>query len=320
MADAAISTLFDAAQAAPQKNFFYCQMCDGLHPRTSSSQRFCVSCSAEGRRLLAIEKDREKGAVPVGAEVTCRDCDAVFIKTGTAHFRCKACAKAAASSQSIASAKKKRQETTIMKPVAIGYCEMCKSVYPYRARKRFCDPCAIINKKEYGDRWAADNKQAIAEKSARYMEKNSDLVNERKRERRKKNPEAEAAYRKSQARKESIRRHYDKNRENPTAQINQRMANAIRLSLKGRKAGRHWESLVDYTVEDLVLHLERQFSEGMSWENMGKWHIDHRVPKSSFKYISPECEGFKAAWAITNLQPLWAVDNLRKHAKLDFLL
>jgi hypothetical protein len=42
-----------------------------------------------------------------------------------------------------------------------------------------------------------------------------------------------------------------------------------------------------YTLAELERHIERQFSNGMTWENMGKWHLDHVLPLSSFTYESP---------------------------------
>lgn len=81
-----------------------------------------------------------------------------------------------------------------------------------------------------------------------------------------------------------------------------------------------WEKLVGYTVEDLMAHLEKQFVDGMSWRNMGMWHVDHIVPKSLFEYTSPDDTEFKAAWSLTNLRPLWAEENLSKHARRTHLI
>ena len=86
------------------------------------------------------------------------------------------------------------------------------------------------------------------------------------------------------------------------------------------KAGRSWRTFVDYTLEELMTHLERQFLHGMTWENKGDWHIDHIIPRSSFEYSSPDDQEFKKCWALSNLQPLWAVDNIRKNAKIDYLI
>lgn len=89
----------------------------------------------------------------------------------------------------------------------------------------------------------------------------------------------------------------------------------IRQSLKGNKSSRCWEVLVGYTLNDLKKHLESLFQKDMSWENYGKWHIDHIIPISSFNIISAECQAFKKCWALNNLQPLWQFDNLRKSNK-----
>jgi hypothetical protein len=109
-------------------------------------------------------------------------------------------------------------------------------------------------------------------------------------------------------------REYQKRRrhESAAATINSRMSAGIKNSLKDTKAGRSWESLVGYTIVDLMPHLERQFLPGMSWENRGDWHLDHVLALDHFNFDRPEHPDFKAAWAITNLRPLWAADNIRK--------
>jgi hypothetical protein len=70
--------------------------------------------------------------------------------------------------------------------------------------------------------------------------------------------------------------------------------------------------IVGCTPEFLKEHLERQFMEGMSWDNQGKWHIDHKIPLSSAK---TEEEIYKLCH-YSNLQPLWAEDNLKKGCKI----
>ena len=72
--------------------------------------------------------------------------------------------------------------------------------------------------------------------------------------------------------------------------------------------------ILGYTKEQLKERLESQFLPGMTWENHGKvWHIDHIKPVSAFTK-----EGItdpKIMCALDNLQPLWAIDNLKKNAK-----
>lgn len=64
------------------------------------------------------------------------------------------------------------------------------------------------------------------------------------------------------------------------------------------------------TIEECRKHIESQFQEGMNWDNHGEWHIDHIKPLASFNLEN--IEEFKEACHYTNLQPLWAEDNLKK--------
>jgi len=104
-------------------------------------------------------------------------------------------------------------------------------------------------------------------------------------------------------------------RAQPKQRVDQRMKTAIKLALGEKKAGRKWESLVDYTLDELYVHIEKQFLPGMSWENMGEWHIDHILPRASFNYETEDDPEFKACWALTNLRPLWWRDNISKGDK-----
>ncbi len=82
------------------------------------------------------------------------------------------------------------------------------------------------------------------------------------------------------------------------------------------KHGRTWETIVGYTLLELKTHLETLFTDGMNWDNYGKWEIDHIIPDSFFKYTKIEDEEFKKCWALSNIQPLWAIDNIKKGASL----
>lgn len=53
---------------------------------------------------------------------------------------------------------------------------------------------------------------------------------------------------------------------------------------------------------------------------MGEWHIDHIVPLSAFDITTEDSDGFKRAWALSNLRPLWAAENLKKSSARNFLL
>jgi len=76
------------------------------------------------------------------------------------------------------------------------------------------------------------------------------------------------------------------------------------------KGGRSWESLLGYSVGELKVHLESQFTPEMNWGNHGSyWHIDHCVPVSWFE---SEKALLERGWALSNLQPLERSVNLRK--------
>lgn len=102
--------------------------------------------------------------------------------------------------------------------------------------------------------------------------------------------------------------------ENLKYRLNNRIRkNITRTIREGSKNGRHWESLVGYSIDKLMSHLEKQFDGEMSWENYGTvWHIDHIVPLSALNFEKPEDRDFKIAWGLKNLRPLIATDNLRK--------
>ena len=72
--------------------------------------------------------------------------------------------------------------------------------------------------------------------------------------------------------------------------------------------------LLGCSVYEFIKHLESKFTEGMNWDNYGKWHIDHIVPCASFDLSDIEQQ--KLCFHYSNLQPLWAEDNLRKSDKV----
>lgn len=102
-------------------------------------------------------------------------------------------------------------------------------------------------------------------------------------------------------------------REYITNNINEKLAHNLRSrlydSIKGKKIGSAVKDL-GCSIEELKKYLESQFQLGMTWDNYGKWHIDHIEPLSKFNLSDKE--QFMKANHYTNLQPLWAKDNLRK--------
>lgn len=97
------------------------------------------------------------------------------------------------------------------------------------------------------------------------------------------------------------------------------VSRSIAQKLKQRGSCKNSSSILEclgYSIEQLKQHLESKFQPGMTWDNYGKWHIDHIIPDSHFNYDKIDDEQFKLAWALENLQPLWAAENYRKYNKL----
>ena len=99
------------------------------------------------------------------------------------------------------------------------------------------------------------------------------------------------------------------------------------MALGENKAGRHWETLVGYSLHQLKAHIEALFLPGMTWQNRGvwktggplKWHIDHKKAQSSFTFTNSEDPQFQECWALENLQPMWGPDNLKKWANEGYI-
>lgn len=105
---------------------------------------------------------------------------------------------------------------------------------------------------------------------------------------------------------------------NPRKRLDDAISRTIWQVLKGKKAGRKWESLVEYKLEKLVSHLEKQFEGKMNWENYGTyWWVDHIIPKSRFKYETAGSPEFKKCWALKNLRPMEKIANIKKNNKFQ---
>lgn len=180
--------------------------------------------------------------------------------------------------------------------------------------------------------WYARNREKILRCKAEYRERTRDALRARLREQYADNPERFRAYvrkwrelnpgKYQESYRKSARKVQKRIRAEGGARLlRSRISIAVRKSLlrtlAGGKCGRSWQLLVGYTANDLIEHLQRLFSDGMTLEHLarGEIHVDHIRPVSSFNITGPDCPEFRACWALNNLQPLWAADNLRKGAK-----
>jgi len=109
-------------------------------------------------------------------------------------------------------------------------------------------------------------------------------------------------------------RNYKQKREqkDPCFKIANKLRTRMWYALKNNKKCK-FSDLIGCTISELKTYLESKFQPGMSWDNYGEWHIDHIKPLSRFDLTKKE-EQIKACH-YTNLQPLWAEDNLSKGDK-----
>lgn len=104
--------------------------------------------------------------------------------------------------------------------------------------------------------------------------------------------------------------------------IRRRISASMRKAIRQEKAGRRWESLVEYSMTDLINRLKVTIPQGYSWEKdfidgKGVLHIDHKKPMSSFSFEKAEDEEFRRCFALNNLQLLPAIENMKKSAKYE---
>lgn len=186
--------------------------------------------------------------------------------------------------------------------------EMCQQYRGFKDLPLFCD--AHVYKMRYRNDQDFRNKQI--EKQKKWKARNPDKAKKSA-----KKYWGEWTERNSEKVKE-IRRSYKKN---PQNRIIMNMRKRLSCMLKGTKGYSKTAILkgIGCTRDELIAHIENQFKDGMSWDNYGEWHIDHIIPLASAKShcINEMIENIKALNHYSNLQPLWAAENIAKGATID---
>lgn len=185
-------------------------------------------------------------------------------------------------------------------------CTKCKRRFPesvafFYARKRYRAGLSTICRKceaETSRKWRANNREKSNGYVYKWIENNPD-------------------------RQKEFYRICNERRSKGAAALRGRISSAIYWHLRnaGTSKGKtKWEPVLGWDISDLIRHLERQFCDGMTWENYGKWHVDHIRPVSSFKFTSMNDPEFRACWALSNLRPLWARENIQKRDNITLLI
>lgn len=164
--------------------------------------------------------------------------------------------------------------------------------------------------KEVADKkWREKNKEKLSENHKIWSEKNREHLREYHTKWRDENREELNGY----------KRVYEKTKKDsdPSYRLACYTRTAVYTCLKERDVTKYKSTfdLLPYSLEELILHLESQFKEGMTWDNYGEWHVDHIKPMVSFNIQSPEDKSFQECWSLNNLQPLWGVENLSKGSR-----
>jgi vacuolar-type H+-ATPase subunit E/Vma4 len=165
--------------------------------------------------------------------------------------------------------------------------------------------------KEYRRRTAEHRKEYVR----RHYEENGNAIKTRMKEYRSR-PEVREAER------QYMQEYRERNREKIRQKDKERYRNDLQYRLKTLLRNRLGCAVISKaksgsavrdlgcTIDEFIAYISQKFEYGMTWDNWGEWHLDHIVPLSSFDLT--DREQFKTACHYTNMQPLWAVDNMSK--------
>lgn len=212
----------------------------------------------------------------------------------------------------------------------LNCCKICRNKYLKEYRDK---PENKIKRKEYNK----INKEHIKQKHKKYVESHKERLELIYKEYDEAHKEEKAVYNRQYFIKNkdalNVKRRIDKKKrykEEPVFRLRHAVSSSIRKYLKINNSSKNNLSCLKYlgyTIDELKKHLESQFEDWMSWENQGmynkkdwdendpstwKWQIDHITPQSSLPYTSMEDENFKKCWALDNLRPISALENLKK--------
>ena len=163
-----------------------------------------------------------------------------------------------------------------------------------------------------------NNREALIHAQSLYYEKNKEKIKEylkQYRERNKEKIKQQQLLRKDEIKEKKKIRERIKHQSDPYARILRSLRRRFWSFVKGDVKQASVTMIVGCTLPELQLHLQSLFTDGMPWDNYGEWHIDHIRPCSSFDLTDFEQQ--KICFHYTNLQPLWAIDNLIKGAKYE---
>tara|TARA_R110002126_G_scaffold188431_2_gene336825 strand:+ start:472 stop:1068 length:597 start_codon:yes stop_codon:yes gene_type:complete len=192
-------------------------------------------------------------------------------------------------------------------------CSVCNEVKPeseYYPRRGWCKSCHKIKNNKYYN----GNRETVKAQKQEYNKRNAVKQAAQGAEWRKNNPEYNKKYHDKWRtdNRDKVNEYYRERMRDPLVKLKHRARVRIREIL-GSVKDKTTPEYLGCSFEELVIHIEEQFTEGMTWENMSEWHIDHIIPLFEGKTLEQVIPLFH----YSNLQPLWATDNLQKGKRLD---
>lgn len=223
-------------------------------------------------------------------------------------------------------------------------CTACKEVHPVAMFGRkasasdglnhWCKPCKAVKKKA---EYEANKGPALARMAA-YRKANPDKVKATQKACYKKNKEHYSAKGKAdylanrEARLAYSAKYCEENKEAKSARdrayvakrmkedalfrLSYSVRNRIFIALRRKnfKKSSKTADMLGCDFEFLQLFIEEQFQPGMSWEDRSAWHVDHKIPLAS----ATTAEEMEKLCHFSNLRPMWATDNIRKGARMNW--
>lgn len=192
------------------------------------------------------------------------------------------------------------------------YCSDCqrrraieyRATYPEKIKAYNESETVKESKKEYSKRRKAnmtkEEKAKQKEKEQQYYLENKEKFTIRTKTIEYKNKKRE--YKKKKRKEDG----FFKMRDNVSNRVNKALK-----SIDGSKNGNSTFQYIGYTTQQLKQWITKQFTSEMNWDNYGSyWHLDHIIPHSLFEYDTMDCQAFRDCWALANLRPLEAKQNI----------
>ena len=175
----------------------------------------------------------------------------------------------------------------------------------YARKRRAEDPSFVEKQREAGRKSRLNRLEKSKQECKNWREKNKEKIVVYNNEYAKNNRTSINQKRSSNNKK--------KRKTNPIFNLQSRERVRIWEALRGKRKTARSTNLLGCSYEFLKEYIESLFIDGMSWENISEWHVDHIRPLASFDLNDIEQQ--KIAFNYKNLQPLWAKDNMEKGAK-----